>query len=233
MNDNMTTCKTCGKEIAKGVKKCPHCGKDQRNFFMKHKIISVIGIIIILCIVGKALAGNGSNTSSDTKKEASTAVSSKSTKTESKPKDDKKYSYSKFMQITMGMTYEQVKGILGEGTEQSSTGDGDTKTITYAWKNYDGTNISVEIQGGKVVNKAQAMLQSMDANVTMEKYNKINNGMTYDQVKAVLGEGQLVSQTDLLGTKGEIYEWINAGGPNMNVTFQDGKVQAKTQMELK
>lgn len=47
-NKNMTQCKACNKDIAKGVKKCPNCGKDQRNFFMRHKILT--GIIIILLI---------------------------------------------------------------------------------------------------------------------------------------------------------------------------------------
>ncbi|MDJ1630451.1 hypothetical protein QNN00_04875 [Bacillus velezensis] len=32
MAGNLVSCKACGKEIAKGVKKCPNCGKDQRNF---------------------------------------------------------------------------------------------------------------------------------------------------------------------------------------------------------
>lgn len=57
-NKNMTTCKACSKEIAKGVKKCPNCGKDQRNFFMKHKIISVIAIFIVLGVIGSATGGN-------------------------------------------------------------------------------------------------------------------------------------------------------------------------------
>ncbi|MFQ8923928.1 MAG: zinc ribbon domain-containing protein [Clostridium paraputrificum] len=56
-NKNMTTCKACGKEIAKGVKKCPHCGKDQRNFFMKHKIISIIAIFIVLGVIGSVTGG--------------------------------------------------------------------------------------------------------------------------------------------------------------------------------
>lgn len=45
----LVKCKACQKEIAKGVKKCIHCGKDQRNFIMRHKIIS--GILILLFIV--------------------------------------------------------------------------------------------------------------------------------------------------------------------------------------
>lgn len=54
----LVNCKACGKEIAKGVKKCPHCGKDQRNFFMKHKIITGILVIAILVGIGSALGNN-------------------------------------------------------------------------------------------------------------------------------------------------------------------------------
>jgi|GEM_PF-2679350 len=61
MSNEMTTCKACGKEIAKGVKKCIHCGKDQRNFFLKHKIISFIIIIAIIVAVSTSLNSNDTN----------------------------------------------------------------------------------------------------------------------------------------------------------------------------
>ena len=48
----MVSCKACNKEIAKGVKKCPHCGKDQRNFFMKHKILTGILVVVLLAAIG-------------------------------------------------------------------------------------------------------------------------------------------------------------------------------------
>ena len=229
----MTNCKACGKEIAKGVNKCVHCGKDQRNFFMKHKIITIILALVILGGIGSAMGGKKDDS---TKTSGTTNTSSKSTtetKKEESKKDTKKYSLDKFMQIQMGMTYDQVKAILGDGTEESSSGDGDIKTVSYSWKNSDGSNISVMIQGGKVMTKAQAFLVSMDTKVTMEKYNKINNGMTYDQVKAILGEGQLTSQTQIMDTKSEIYSWINSNGSNMNVTFQNSAVDSKAQFELK
>lgn len=68
----LVNCKACDKEIAKGVKKCPNCGKDQRSFVMKHKIISFIGIIVIIGGISSALSG-GSD-------EASTEVSGESNK---------------------------------------------------------------------------------------------------------------------------------------------------------
>jgi len=66
MNEKMMTeCKACGGDIAKGVKKCPHCGKDQRNFFMRHKIITgflvlmILGSIVSIPDEGKPEADNG------------------------------------------------------------------------------------------------------------------------------------------------------------------------------
>lgn len=235
MKDNIIICKVCGKEISKSIKICPHCGKDQRNFFVKNKIISTIGIIVILFILVEVLnssLGNGSGIN----KETSTTASSENLKLKSKLKqENKKYSYSKFMQVNMGMTYNQVEKILGSGIEETSSGERDAKTITYTWKNDDASNIFVEMQGGKVVNKSQTMLKNMDAKVTMGNYNKINMGMDYKQVKAILGDGELVSQTKLIGNKNEneMYEWINDDGSNMNITFEDGKVDTKTQIELK
>lgn len=52
----MVNCKSCGKEIAKGAK-CPHCGSDNRNFFMKHKILTAVAAMVILA----GIAGTNSN----------------------------------------------------------------------------------------------------------------------------------------------------------------------------
>ena len=62
----LVACKACEKEIAKGVKKCPSCGKDQRNWFMRHKILSFIGIIVALVIIGGALGGENEETATKT-----------------------------------------------------------------------------------------------------------------------------------------------------------------------
>lgn len=128
MNNNMTTCKACGKEIAKGVKTCPHCGKDQRNFFMKHKIISIIGIIVVLCIIGGALGSKGN--SDDTKpttssKSAQSSTSSSTTKSASDDKDKLKDSYAvgevvKYKGIEMSVT----KIEKSQGTDYDKPKDG-------------------------------------------------------------------------------------------------------------
>lgn len=73
----LVACKACGKEIAKGVKKCPNCGKDQRNWFMRHKILSFIGAIIVLSIIVSALGGGGEDTATDTGNNETTNQASK------------------------------------------------------------------------------------------------------------------------------------------------------------
>jgi hypothetical protein len=58
----MKPCKECKQEISSSAKKCPNCGKDQRNWFMKHKILSFIGAIVLLIIISVAANGGKDNT---------------------------------------------------------------------------------------------------------------------------------------------------------------------------
>lgn len=44
-------CKECGNEISTRARTCPSCGADQRNFFSKHKIITVLGVLIIFVFI--------------------------------------------------------------------------------------------------------------------------------------------------------------------------------------
>lgn len=72
--------------------------------------------------------------------------------------------------------------------------------------------------------------------MTAEKFNRIESGMTYDEVVNIVGsDGELSSQVDIGGDeyKTEIYVWYGAvPGSNANVTFQGGKVAAKAQFGL-
>ena len=87
----MKPCKECKQEISSSAKKCPNCGKDQRNWFMKHKILTFIGAIILLGIIGSAMNGGKDNTatvnSGGSNGNSTAAVSSGDTaKTSTEPK---------------------------------------------------------------------------------------------------------------------------------------------------
>ena len=72
--------------------------------------------------------------------------------------------------------------------------------------------------------------------VTKEEFDKIETGMTYEEVVEIIGfDGELISQVDIGDGdqyKTEIYTWANPGGANMNATFQGGKMVSKAQTGL-
>ncbi|MFL0198584.1 hypothetical protein ACJDU8_23950 [Clostridium sp. WILCCON 0269] len=51
MNGKLTNYKTCNSEIIKKVSKYPNCGKEQSNPFRGHKVLILMGILIVLSIV--------------------------------------------------------------------------------------------------------------------------------------------------------------------------------------
>lgn len=71
----MNKCKECGEEVSKDAKACPKCGKDQRNFFKKHPIWCVVGIIIIL---GMVIGANGSSEQKNTLSDGEESIQSNS-----------------------------------------------------------------------------------------------------------------------------------------------------------
>ncbi len=71
--------------------------------------------------------------------------------------------------------------------------------------------------------------------ITLEKFNKIENGMTYDQVKEIIGcDGTVNSETEVSNIKMTIYSWYGKDNiSNANVTVQNGKIISKAQIGLK
>lgn len=73
----MKTCKSCQKEIDTKAKKCPYCQTDQRNWFLRHPILTTILVLIVIGMIGsskgdksgKAGATNTTTTSTSEKKQ--------------------------------------------------------------------------------------------------------------------------------------------------------------------
>ena len=76
----MVKCKVCGKEISKGAK-CPNCGKDSRCFFSRHKVLTVIGGLVIIAALGSITGGNSNNKISDSKQTSVSVENSDSKQT--------------------------------------------------------------------------------------------------------------------------------------------------------
>ena len=76
-----------------------------------------------------------------------------------------------------------------------------------------------------------------DPKISLDEFNQIQTGMTYQQVVDIIGsEGTVLSETDIGGAeyKTTIYTWEGFGsfGANANITIQGGKVVSKAQFGL-
>ena len=77
-----------------------------------------------------------------------------------------------------------------------------------------------------------------DTKITLEEFNQVETGMTYEEVVGIIGtEGTVMSESDITGDgqyKTTIYSWEGKGslGANANITFQAGKVVSKAQFGL-
>ncbi len=222
MMSKMIKCKTCGADIASSAKTCPGCGaKNKKPFYKKWWV----WFIVVIVLIGAAGSGANSNSNSSTEAASSNKVDTK--------KETTKITYENFLNIQMGQSYEEVVALLGEGKESSSSDVAGIKTTLYEWKGSGMGNMNVTIQNGAVIAKAQAYLQKPSANITMDLYNQIQNGMTYDQVKAILGEGELTSETKIMDSTAKLYSYISKDGSNANFTFTNDSMDLKAQFNLK
>ncbi len=98
-----------------------------------------------------------------------------------------------------------------------------------------GTNSNVTEQ---TATNSSNLVTSENTRITLEEFNQIQTGMTYEQVVELIGtDGTIMSESDITGDgqyKTTIYSWEGKGGlgANANVTFQGGKVVAKAQFGL-
>lgn len=77
--------------------------------------------------------------------------------------------------------------------------------------------------------------------VTYEKYNRIQNGMSYQDVVRIIGaQGEEMSRNHIDGVPGVMesidtimYQWVNGNGSNMNAMFQNNQLMQKAQFGLR
>jgi hypothetical protein len=70
--------------------------------------------------------------------------------------------------------------------------------------------------------------------VTKAKYDSVAKGMSYREVRDVIGfAGEEMSRSTVGGIETVMYSWANPDGSNMNATFQDDRMEMKAQFGLK
>ena len=201
--------------------------KVKKKFYKKWWFWAII-VVIIVAAIGGGAKDDKSNNENSTK-----TVEKQEEKSNKEKKEDTKVTYDNLLKVNMGAKYDEVVAILGEGKELSSSEIGGIKNVIYTWNGSGISNVTITIQNDEVTAKAQAGLGNKDAGITLDKYNQVTEGMTYDEVKAILGEGQLTSQIKIMDTESLIYSWINKDGSNANFTFSSNKLDMKAQFNLK
>lgn len=103
-----------------------------------------------------------------------------------------------------------------------------------------GISVFVLIANGGFADLGQEVSTGIDKynenHITMKEYNEIQTGMTYEQVKKIVGSpGEVSSQVESNGYKVVIVTWYGNDytGSNANVTFTNDEVTGKAQVGLK
>jgi outer membrane protein assembly factor BamE (lipoprotein component of BamABCDE complex) len=216
---------------------------------MKKKNL-LLALALTVSLAGCGTAGGGTSATSSTASTVSSAAASTVTTSESAATSSTASSVAssttseksdgltadKYNSIKMGSSYDEVVAIIGsEGTIATENEVSGVKSTVYTWTATDGiSNLNVTISNGVVVGKAQAGIDNGAVSIDSAKFDAIQTGMTYDQVKeAVGGDGALMSEDEIAGVSSKVYIWYAADGfSNATVSMQNDSVISKSQVGL-
>jgi len=135
--------------------------------------------------------------------------------------------YKAYFDIKTDMTKEEVDTVLGAGIAgEKDSFAAHLDPFTYE---KDGIQIWISYNQGKVASKGIADITDWDVVVSKDDFLKLKNGLSYDDVKIILGEGQLTNES----AGSQTYFWnIKTGYQNIRITFKDGVVSYISDMNM-
>ncbi len=141
-------CIKCKEEIQDDAKKCKHCGSNLRNWFIRHKILTAILLLLAISLI-TSVTSDEKNTNQN--------PSTSNTSSDETVADDlvTKVTKENCDSVKIGMTKEQVINLLGEpGTtsESEMAGLGKTEYLHFQ-EGFSLKSCSVTLNNGKVFSK--------------------------------------------------------------------------------
>jgi hypothetical protein len=139
--------------------------------------------------------------------------------------------YANFLKVTLGDDFQQVNELFGGKLEENTS----VKPKRAGAKKYNTADpflkIYFEFADGKLYSKtAGSFSLKMKAEVTKDHFALLKEGMTYEEVKAILGEGVLIDEWLWPDNSKLIqqYEWRLKEKPEayMNIVLTNGKATA-------
>lgn len=105
---------------------------------------------------------------------------------------------------------------------------GGTQTST------NNTQTSSSVNESEVQTTENEKTTTKDVKVTLEQYNQIKDGMTYEEVVEIFGGKESTSsESEIAGIKSEIKTWNGNGTFSIaTIGFTDGEVSSKSQTGL-
>lgn len=105
---------------------------------------------------------------------------------------------------------------------------GGTQTST------NNTQTSSSVNESEVQTTENEKTTTKDVKVTLEQYNQIKDGMTYEEVVEIFGGKESTSsKSEIAGIKSEIKTWNGNGTFSVaTIGFTDGEVSSKSQTGL-
>ncbi|MFP5522479.1 DUF3862 domain-containing protein [Peptococcus simiae] len=152
-----------------------------------------------------------------------TAGSSQSESSQIKNEKDTPVTYANFEKLALGSALKEAEDLLGKAKKISDMEGG----VIYAWDGNDMSSISVIVKDDQIIEKNQTDLADRKAQLTPEALGQIQDGMTLDQVKAILGDPAITREAKTDDGKAEVlYEWKQADGAAVTLVAVDGQTVA-------
>lgn len=217
---------------------------------MKKKSLALITALLastlVLTACGSSNSGSSSKSSSSAKTEkvakSSSTKESSSSKTETAKVDRAGYDAIKLgdllKQADGGDTLESLKAKFGNPTTSTSGESNGVKTDSVIWNidgGLSGSSLTVIFTNGRAWTKNITRLSAdRPKDITMQVFNSINPGATFDDVNKQLGEPNSMNTTVTNGVTRNTAIYYNKGMTSFaSMSFANDVLTTKTQSNLK
>lgn len=133
--------------------------------------------------------------------------------------------------IKMGASREEVAEALEtDGLQVAALNNENDEIYVLQWISADSKGfIQATFEDGKVIGKNYIDIENDSVEITLEAYNQLKEGMTYEEVNELLGAaGRVMAETDELA----VYGWMAKNGASISILMENDQIQSLAQYNL-
>ena len=185
-----------------------------------------IKILIISFVAASMLCAC---TAKEIKPEETTAIQTE-TESESEAQPEKETDIVDAIKIGASRT-DVAYALNSDGLEVANLKAGENEIMILQWYDVNTTDfIQATFENGKVVGKNRVHMETDSKEISLEIFNQLKEGMTYENLKEITGsEGMILAKTDDY----TVYGWMANDGATISAIINDDKVESVSQHDLK